>query len=242
MRHLHKNLSKQLRDDIFIVSCALVLVVISSVMAINSHTFEFFGGNITHVDTKEKVVALTFDDGPTNGHIPEVLHTLHTYNVKATFFLIGKQVVTHPEATREIIKQGHEVGNHGYTHRSLVFMPYNQVAREVEATDDALRNLGYHKPIEFRPPYGHKFIFLPWYLHSHDRLTIMWSLAPDDLYKKADDMSAYVETNVKPGSIIILHVMEDHRAEQRKALTQFIPALQKQGYRFVTVDELLSLR
>ena len=237
----HK-LSRRVRNDIIIVLFSLVFVVSLSILTITSRTFQLFGGNISHVATKEKVVALTFDDGPLDSHTEEVLRTLHRFDVKATFFLIGKEIVAHPAATADIIDQGHEVGNHGYTHRSLIFAPYDVIADEVEATDDALRASGYHKPIYFRPPYGHKFIFLPWYLHTHDRLTILWNLTPDDLYKKAEDMSAYVEKNVTPGSIIIMHVMEDHRSEQRKALTQLIPALQKQGYRFVTVSELLSLR
>ena len=236
------SLSRHIRDDIFLILLALVFVVTSSLLIITSHTFQFFGGNIDHVDTKEKVVALTFDDGPRDENMQEVLGTLRQYNAKATFFLIGKDIQAHPDAAYQIFRQGHQIGNHSFSHRSLVFMPYDEVAREVEATDNAIRRIGYQQPIYFRPPYGHKFVYLPWYLHDHNRPTIMWSLAPDDFYKKADDMSAYVERSVKPGDIIIMHVMEKHRSEQRKALKQFIPALQKQGYRFVTVSELISLR
>jgi chitin deacetylase len=230
------------RTTIFTVLAALVAVVAISIIVITSKTFQLFSPAVTRVNTSEKVVALTFDDGPLDSHTDEVLETLDQYGVKATFFLIGKEIAAHPGAARQIVRAGHEIGNHGYTHRSLVFSSYEQIGREVEATDEAIRSIGYSGVIHFRPPYGHKFILLPYYLSTHERTTILWNLSPDDHYKKAEDMSAYVKGNIVPGSIIIMHVMEDHRAEQRKSLDQFIPALQKQGYTFVTVSELLSYR
>jgi chitin deacetylase len=123
-----------------------------------------------------------------------------------------------------------------------VFIPYKTISREIELTDQAIRTTGYDGPITFRPPYGHKYLGLPYYLASHKRESVLWSLNPDDIFTKAEDMSRYIEDNVQPGDIIILHIMEDHRSEQRKALKQFLPALEQQGYRFVTVSELLSSR
>lgn len=220
----------------------MVGVVAMSSFMISSHSFQIMGSYTSHLETNEKVVALTFDDGPLDKHVDEVLATLSAHDTKATFYLIGKEIDAHPVATKKLVAAGHEIGNHGYTHRSLIFLPYRTIANEIELTDESIRAAGYNGEITFRPPYGHKYIGLPYYLASHARETVLWSLNPDDIFTKADDMSSYVEDNVQPGDVIILHVMEDHRSEQRKALKKIIPALKKQGYQFVTVSELLSRR
>jgi chitin deacetylase len=230
------------KQDIAYILAGTVLIIAASSIIISNHSFVLFGRSISRLSTNEKIVALTFDDGPRSGHIDEVLSTLDSYHVKATFFLIGKEIDAHPDIARRIAAHGHQIGNHSYTHRSLVFTPYSTIAKEVELTDKSIRSIGYEGPIYFRPPYGHKFIALPFYLAIHDRETVLWNMAPDDLYKKADDMSNYIERSIKPGSIIVLHIMENHRSEQRKALKQFIPALQRQGYKFVTVQEMISRR
>jgi chitin deacetylase len=238
-KQIHKHAWK--KDLAIAISGALLLVVLSSFL-ITSHSYQILGPYASRVKTTEKIVALTFDDGPLGKHEAEVLSTLKQYNAKATFYLIGKQVNKHPEAARKLAQSGNEIGNHGYTHRSLVFIPYKTITREIELTDQAIRTTGYDGPITFRPPYGHKYLGLPYYLASHKRESVLWSLNPDDIFTKAEDMSRYIEDNVRPGDIIILHIMEDHRSEQRKALKQFLPALEQQGYRFVTVSELLSSR
>jgi chitin deacetylase len=230
------------KKDFSIAAGATVVVVAISSLLISSHSFQIMGSYTSHVDTNDKVVALTFDDGPLDEHIDEVLDTLTANDVKATFYLIGKEIDAHPAAMKKLATSGHEIGNHGYTHRSLIFLPYRTIANEIELTDESIRASGYTGPITFRPPYGHKYIGLPYYLAAHNRETVLWSLNPDDSFTDAEDMSAYVEDSVLPGDIIILHVMEDHRKEQRKALKTIIPALKKQGYQFVTVSELLRRR
>ena len=230
--------------DLPLISILAGLLIIAGVIIIPARFFQFFGGEVTRVETEDKVVALTLDDGPDPKYLTETLATLAQYHVKATFFLIGKEIDAHPAAAKQIVAAGHEVGNHSYSHRSLVFMPHGRLEAEIELTDAAIRRAGYKGAIPFRPPYGHKFISLPAYLKAHDRPTVLWSIAPDDdpVKNSAADLSARVERDVKPGSIIILHVMEDHRAESRKALDQFIPALQAKGYEFVTVSDLLTRR
>ena len=100
-------------------------------------------------------------------------------------------------------------------------------------------------PIYLRPPNGKRLLAAPWYLWRHDRTTVMWSLEPDSIGGIADDpdaLVAYVRENVAPGDIILLHVMYESREATRKALPRILKALAADGYRFVTVSQLLALR
>jgi chitin deacetylase len=222
---------KALRVDVFLIIFLVSLIGLVGYSIVTSHTFQFFGGLVHHVSTREKVIALTFDDGPREKHLSEIHAPLEKYNAEATFFLIGKEINAHPAAMKRLVDGGYEIGNHSYDHRSLLFLGPGVLESEITLTDKAIRASGYTGTIPFRPPYGHKFISLPLYMKLHNRQTIMWSIAPDDdpRHRTAKQMADNIEKEVKPGSIIILHVMEDHRAEQRKSLEMFIPALHKQG-------------
>ena len=237
------SLLQTLKDDLPLIAVLTGLIIITGFVIITNHRFQLFGGDIARAKTTQKVVALTLDDGPNEKHIDDVLGTLDTYQVKATFFLIGKEIKAHENAGRLIAARGHEIGNHGYTHRSLAFLSPRELDAEIKYTDSAIRELGYTGPIPFRPPYGHKFISLPLYMNAHNRQTIMWSVAPENspLGISAAEISERAIEATEPGSIIILHVMEDHREESRKALKTLIPGLQAKGYHFVTVSELLKL-
>ena len=96
-----------------------------------------------------------------------------------------------------------------------------------------------------RPPNGKRLLAAPWYLWRHDRTTVMWSLEPDSIAGVLDDpdaLVAYVRDNVRPGDIILMHVMYDSRGASREALPRILEALAADGYRFVTVCQLLALR
>ena len=118
------------------------------------------------------------------------------------------------------------------------------VAGEIEQTDKLLRDSGVDGVIYFRPPYGKKLLVLPWYLMKHHRVSVTWDVAPENFPKIAKDPQALVDYTVqqtKPGSIILLHVMYDSRQATMQAVPQIIRQLKAQGYRFVTVHELLKL-
>lgn len=142
---------------------------------VNLRTYQLFGEIIPWVNTDRKVVALTFDDAPAVG-TTEILDILRHEHVKATFFLIGENISKEPNVAKQIVSEGHEVGNHSYTHKRMVFRSPSFVAREIEQTDELIRKAGYTEDVLFRPPYGKKFITLPWYLSQHDRKTIMWDV------------------------------------------------------------------
>ncbi|MDF3338356.1 polysaccharide deacetylase family protein [Mycolicibacterium septicum] len=228
-------------------SLVVLLVVAVTVLAsgyrvMNSRTFALTGHLVHRVDTSAKVVALTFDDGPTT-HTPEVLRMLDTAGVRATFYLTGAELTAGPQFGTAIAEAGHEIGNHSYSHRRMVLMSQATVADEIERTDTAIRATGYTGPITFRPPYGKKLWTLPRYLSTHARAMVTWDVEPDSATGAgADAVVAETVSEVRPGSIILLHAMYDSRAASRAAVPRIIDELRSAGYRFVTVSDLLANR
>jgi peptidoglycan/xylan/chitin deacetylase (PgdA/CDA1 family) len=210
-----------------------------------SRSYQVFGDIVPRVETAEKVVALTFDDGPWKVGVDFVLPVLRARDVKATFFLMGSALEQESSLGARIVADGHEIGNHSYSHQRMVLKGQSFIAEEIERTDRLIRSIGYTGPIHFRPPYGKKLLGLPWYLSRHDRKTITWDVAPEsykEIAASSDRILEYVQDKVRPGSIILLHPMAMARTESREAVPKIIDALLAAGYRFVTVSELLSLR
>jgi len=123
-----------------------------------------FGKNITRLNTDQRVVALTFDDGPSPPYTDQLLDVLAKHNVKATFFMIGNRIERYPETVRRVIAGGHQVGNHSYSHPLLGFLPPNSVQREIERTDKLLRQVGVTGEIVFRAPVLTRFLPVAWVL------------------------------------------------------------------------------
>lgn len=205
-----------------------------------SRTFQLFGEIIARVESVEPIIALTFDDGPGPKHLDSVLELLEEEDVVATFFLVGQAVRDHPDLTQAIAGQGHEIGNHSFTHPRMVMMSKRRIGQEIENTDKAIRDTGYTGPLLFRPPYGKKLFNLPRYLSEHERASIMWDIAPEKWNGSAEERAARIATEARPGSIVLFHVMYDSGTLSRAILPLTIKDLKAQGYTFVTVSKLLE--
>lgn len=231
---------------IVLVVFALVIAGLFGVLQLtNARTFQAFGDLVARVDTDRAVVALTFDDGPTIDYTQPVLEILKAHDVRATFFLTGREIVKNPQGAKAIADAGHEMGNHSWSHNRMILVSPATVREEIEKTDAAIRDAGYQGELHFRPPYGKKLVSLPWYLAQNDRTTIMWDVEPEaDPITAADPqaMADYVITNATNGSIIIMHVMYESRGTSRQALPALIDGLKARGLKFVTVSELLALQ
>lgn len=220
----------------------LLVVVVGLWNLSKSRTFQVFGDIYSRVNTTEKVVALTFDDGPT-GKTEEILSILSDLDVKATFFVIGADLEKNMLQGQRIVVAGHELGNHTYSHNRMVLKSYDFIRREIEKTDQLIEEAGYQGDIVFRPPNGKKLFMLPFYLKKHSRKTIMWDVEADSYPEVADSsekITRYVLENTKPGSIILLHVMFDSRQESVKSIKGIVTGLRQQGYSFKTVSELVK--
>lgn len=217
------------------------LLLFCTYKLMNSRTFQLFGGLTDQVKTNQKVVALTFDDGPTN-NIDKILPLLDQYNAKATFFLIGNEIEKNPDEAKNIVDAGHQVGNHTFSHQRMIFKSPSYIKAEIEKTDKLIRNAGYKDEIDFRPPNGKKLFGLPYYLSKHNRDTITWNIEPDTYYSATLDKVNFVKKNVTPGSIILIHPMYDQTGEELKTIQGILQSLSKQGYKFITVNELQKLK
>lgn len=207
----------------------------------NARNYQLFGNITSHVETNDKVVALTFDDGPTK-NTDAILSLLDDFQVKATFFLIGKDIKEHPEEARKIAAAGHQIGNHTYSHKRMVLKSPAFIKHEIEKNDDLIAEIGYTKSIVVRPPYGKKLIGFPYYLYKHQRETITWNLEPDTFFTQADEKVRYVKENIRPGSIILMHPMYDSMENELQAIEEILQTLLDEGYTFVTIDELLTIK
>lgn len=233
-----------LRAGCMSLLCALLVGFVAWKL-MNARTVQMFGGIVPRVHTSEPVVALTLDDGPTQEHTEKVLSVLREHDVRATFFVTGKALLRNPEEAKRIVEEGHELGNHSLRHQRMILKPYSFVREEIETTDQLIRDAGYQGRIHFRSPFGKKLIVLPYYLWQTDRLNIFWDVAPEGYTSVAADPERMVEhvlAEVRPGSIILLHVLPKKRAISRQALPGIIQGLQERGYRFVTVSDLLEAR
>ncbi|MBP1966537.1 polysaccharide deacetylase family protein [Paenibacillus aceris] len=214
---------------------AVILLLFCTYKWMNARSFQAFGGLTSHVVTNKKVVALTFDDGPTE-NTASILSLLGKYQAKATFFLIGSELQKNREAGEQIAKAGHQIGNHTYSHKRMVFKKPSFIRDEIEKTNQLIRETGYEGEIDFRPPNGKKLIGLPYYLHKQHIQTITWNLEPDTNLSTPSDKVNEVIQHVKPGSIILLHPMYDK--SELLVIEGVLDALTKEGYTFVTVNDL----
>ncbi|MFP3122217.1 polysaccharide deacetylase family protein [Ectobacillus funiculus] len=208
----------------------------------NARTFQLFGEVVSSLDTNQKTVALTFDDGP-NDKADHVLYTLEQANIKATFFLIGDSIEKYPEEAKKLVQAGHEIGNHTYSHQRMIFKSPSFIENEIEKTDQLIREAGYEGEILFRPPYGKKILGLPYYLSKHDRKTIMWDVEPEsypEVAKSPETIVQYVLQHTKPGSIILLHIWHYSKEEQSYIIENVTKGLKDKGYTFQTVSQLLQ--
>ncbi len=162
-----------------IVIVVILAFTFSAYKLMNARKYQLFGNLTSQVETNDKVVALTFDDGPT---------------------------------------------------------------KNTDAILTLLDDIGYMESIVVRPPYGKKLIGFPYYLNKHKRETITWNLEPDTFFTQADEKVRYVKENIRPGSIILMHPMYDSTGNELQAIEKILQTLMDEGYTFVTIDELLTIK
>jgi peptidoglycan/xylan/chitin deacetylase (PgdA/CDA1 family) len=195
---------------------------------------------ITRLETEEKVVALTFDDGPSEQKTSTLLDLFEEEDVQATFFVIGENVEKYPEIIERMNQNGHLIANHSYSHKRLIFQWPWVVREEIDKTDIALQELQIPVSKYFRPPYLDEMLILPLILNEKEKVIISYNVDPVAKYNSdfdANVVSTYVVENVTPGSIVVLHDGTDKNiSEFIKAINDIIIQLKEKGYSFVTVD------
>ena len=187
---------------------------------------------------QEKLVALTFDDGPSGRFTRRLLDGLAQRDVKATFLLCGYRIAQYPKLTQRIFQENHEIGLHGYSHRSMQAMSPKELTRELEET---LALLPVGCPVVFLRPPGGLCSQCTQAVAKHLDLSILyWSVDPKDWeIHDAKAIEKDVLGKVRDGDVILMHDLSDSSVDAALAI---VDALQKRGFRFVTVSELAQAR
>lgn len=202
----------------------------------------FKGKTVKYVNlnTDEKVIALTFDDGPWPTTTEQILDILRENNIKATFFWVGQALNNHKEIGKKVAADGHVIANHTWNHLYHKHS-HSAAAKEIEDTADLIEELIGVNTTVFRPPGGVEDNGLVDYAFSRDYVNIMWSSDSQDWRSSASSIKRNVLNSVKPGRIVLLHDGGGNRSQTVKALPDIIAELKERGYRFVTIPELLEI-
>ncbi|MEV7801615.1 polysaccharide deacetylase family protein [Microbispora sp. NPDC088329] len=186
-----------------------------------------------------KCIALTFDDGPWP-YTPELLDTLKKHKAKATFFLLGRKVANRPELTRRIYEEGHDIGNHTWTHPSLTKLSDSEVLEEVSSTSDVIFQMIGKKPDYMRPPNGATNARVSGLMADLGLPQILWTGSTLDWQARNTKVIAQRTLKLaKRDGVILLH---DIVPETVKAMPGVLTALEKEHYKFVTLTTLLQDR
>lgn len=242
-----KSTSRKIALRILII-VLLAALVVAVFCVFFDEAFITRKGTIYRVNESAKVVALTFDDGPSPVWTPQILDALKRAHVKATFFMLGKNVEQYPDIARRVVAEGHEIGNHTYDHHVILFYRHRRLQKEIRDCEKAIRDATGVTTTYFRPPkawltnheknvvkkMGYKIVL--WSLNSKDWVTF------DDRY-----MVPYLVNNVRPGDIILFHdsggVFEPEGGDRHQTvqtIPRLVDKLRKKGYTFVTITELLE--
>ncbi|MBQ8381570.1 MAG: polysaccharide deacetylase family protein [Clostridia bacterium] len=202
-------------------------------------------GNAVPITAKEngspKRIALTFDDGPSTRYTGEILDILKEYGVKATFFTVGVNIEKAPDLLRRIVSEGHEIGNHTYSHPHLQKMDAATLAEELARTDALIRRVAGVSPTLFRPPEGVVTTSVKAAAQGGGYRLVLWSIDTRDwALNPVSDILQTVKREASDGDIILFHDWVAGRSPTPDALRQVIPWLIAEGYEFVTVGQLMQ--
>jgi len=193
------------------------------------------------VNTSRPFVALTFDDGPHPQLTPQLLDVLRNEGVRATFYVIGRNVETYPEIARRIVAEGHEIANHSWSHPTLTAISAARLAKEITSTTEVIQRVTGRRPTNMRPPYGavnervRQSMF-----KDHGLDVIMWSVDPLDWRRPgAEVVRQRLVDGAKPGGILLAHDIHPGTIE---AMPGTIRDLKAKGFGFATVSQLLALQ
>lgn len=218
---------------------------------------QLFGKTIVSGPANERVVALTYDDGPNPPYTTQILNVLEREHVHATFFLVGQAVAAYPQVVRREVRDGDAVGNHTWDHPHLIVMRRSDIRSSLQRTGAAIYRAAHVRTRLMRPPFGARDWPVMEVAHKLGYTVVMWSvpLARDWEYPPPQVIAQRVLPRVSDGSIIVLHDgnrgqlcgkngLPAHvcdRSSDIEATKLIIDALKKQGYRFVTIPELITL-
>jgi len=205
--------------------------------------YEEAGQILWDIKTDEKVIALTFDDGPHKKYTPEILDVLSKYDAKATFFIVGENAEKNPELALRIHDENHELAIHTYTHPFKTNV--SNLIKEIKQTHATIYGITGYSPVLFRPVEGQYTDAMIDAIHKEGYKVVMWSWHLDTFDWKSPGEKKIINTvlkGAKPGSVVLFHDGGGNREQTVRALKKVLPELEQQGYKFVTISELLEIQ
>lgn len=186
---------------------------------------------------KEKIIYLTFDDGPTPIITDWILHQLKKYNAKATFFCLGKNVLNNPEITQKLIKEGHVIGNHTHNHKKGLKLSTKDFITDVNFAEKAITETTGLKPVLFRPPYGKFKISQSKQLRKNGYQIIMWDVLSADFDSSISQEQCLLNVikNTENGSILTFHDSEKAKKNLQYILPKILEYYSEKGYEFKAI-------
>lgn len=241
---------KNFKEIYKLQNCLMALFILFIInLYSNTHSVETFSSNETLIFSKgskyDKVISISFDDGPHPEYTNEILDILKTYNIKATFFVLGLHAEKYPDVIQRIVDEGHEIGNHSYSHIDMKKSNKKLIKSELEKTQNIIYSITNIKPTVFRPPYGNYNQNVLDEANLSNLQLILWTYYQDSKDWSNPGVEVIVNTtlsNIQNGDIILFHdyiyKKESHTVD---ALKIIIPDLLNDGFNFVTISELMSI-
>lgn len=204
-------------------------------------------GTIYRVETPKKIVALTFDDGPSPIWTPQILDVLKAENVRATFFMVGHHVQKYPDIARRVALEGHDIENHGYAHSVILYYTPAEVEEEIKYSEHVIREITGKTTTMFRPPKAWLRNSTKNKIKSMGYHVVLWSLNSKDWVGFSfRHIVRYLSPRVRNGDILLFHdsgsVIAPEGGDRREtiqAVSQLIRTLREKGFSFVTVKEMM---
>lgn len=189
------------------------------------------------IDPQKPMIALTFDDGPTE-NTEAIMQVLEKYGVHATFFVVGNRISGFEQTLCDILNRGHELGNHTWDHSGLRLIPIEKVKRVIDRCNEKVYEITGFRPVYLRPPYGLLDRNVYFEVKELEMITVIWSLDTRDWEtRNVEKIYNEVMKNVCDGDIILFH---DTVSQNVEVLDRILPELLAQGYQFVTVGEMFA--
>ena len=196
-----------------------------------------FPSLVSKIPTDKKIIYLSFDDGPEKEVTSWVLELLQQYQAKATFFCLGKNMISNPDLVERIVQEGHQLGNHTYTHLNGWKKPHKEYLEEIEKTSKIIHFYQKAPPL-FRPPYGRISPFLIKKIKKTHKI-IMWTYLTGDFSSKINPKERidYLTKRIKPGDIIVFHDSKKAFQNLQKILPYLLEKLIEKGFHFERISQ-----
>lgn len=227
-------------DPWWIIPIPVVLFVIIISIGSFKISLNFYLKSLIKSNTNEKIIALTFDDGPDARVTPQLLNLLESEDTPATFFCIGKQIEKYPEVIKAIDQKGHLIGNHSYSHHHwFSFFSSKKMETEIKRTNELIQGTINKSPTLFRPPFGVTNPNLKQALTAVNMYSTGWSLRSFDTIKNTDDVIRKLIRKTKPGDVVLFH---DNNEKIIEIVTTYLKWLKENGFKVVSLEQLFNIK